>query len=243
MNVTSTFLPILLAAGTLAASDLDLYLLSSTLSPRSESREGTIDPLSGKFLGKVTLRGGDLRQLGLGGAYTVLSPGNWRVRVGAEANTGASRMPMSFRYLRFQGITEYAAATDGTVKLSTFAPLLSLVYVSAGAGEYGITYEHHFSRITYDVSNNVVVVADVLQPNVPLSRSQRTSDPFLSLNATFVQRYRAFGFFARVSYGINLASVRTLQDLTQSDFLGTNEGLLEMVRPKQEMKLALGTRF
>ncbi len=243
MTLLRHALPLLLAAATLHAGDMDLYLIGSNLSPRSEAREGTLDPATGDRLGKTIIRGGDARQVGLGAAFTLLSPGDWRVKAGVEYTIGASDTDLSLRYLRFQGFSEYSAATDGKVSTRALTPLLSLVYVSSGAGEYGISYEHHFTNLDYKVSRNVVVNGSTVPPNAARTLSKSVGDPFLSVHATFVQRYRSLGFFARVSYGVNLASIRKLHDLTEADFLSTSSALLDLARPKQEVKLAIGTRF
>jgi len=241
MYLSRRGLVLIIAAGCLQAGDLDVYLQGNFLFPSSVSRNGTLDPATGSRLGSSVGWSGELRQFGAGVQYSFISLGNWRLRAGLEAATGSST-PLSLNYLRFQGLAQNSAVLNGSVIARSVTPLVSLVFVSSGAGEYGLSYEQHFDQFRYALSNGVVVRSDA-GSSLPRSLTWHASDPFLAVHATFLQRYLTFGCFARVGFGVALASPRSLADLTEADFLGASPALLELARPRQELALALGTRF
>lgn len=230
----------LLAGGCLAAGDLDIYLTASVLSPRKNLASEYLNA-DGQKLGRSLQLSSDFRQLGGGVAYSFLSFGPWRLKGQAEFTVGPSDPAFTLRYASDQGVEPLVEVT-GDLQYYSVSPGISLVYRSSGLGEYGITLENRFQWMSGYFEKGLWSVAG---PDTPawVERKADLSDPFVSINATFVQQYQRMGFLARISYGINLKSPKKVGDFTEAQYIAMDEKLLEALRPRQEIKLSAGVRF
>ena len=138
--------------------------------------------------------------------------------------------------------THYLQA-QGTLKATSLNAGLSAVYVSSGAGEYGVTLERRSQALEFDVPQAVVSFPGDTALVTGQKLKKTLADPFLSAHATFVQRFEGFAVFSRVSFGVNLASSPALAGYPEASFQNLDPGLLAVLRPRQEVKISLGARF
>jgi len=211
------------------------------LIPVRNLSDQTVDQF-GQQTGQLFQPTQDLQMISIGAAYTFLSEGLFQFRGNLEYAMSIQNPQTELRFLQYQGTINYFLEASGTLKCTSINPGLTVVYVSSGAGEYGLTLEERFMAMEYDI--NQATYAFPSPGQAPsLSLKKQLVDPFLSVHATFVQQYQSCGLFARISYGLDLRSIPAIGGYQQQDFQTLNDDLLEALRPRQEVKLSLGTRF
>jgi hypothetical protein len=240
MVVKTLFLVVAMGA-TLSASDLDVYVALGMLSPQKSVSNETVDAY-GQTTGQLFQPAADFKMAGLGASYTLLSVGDYRFRGNAEYATSVQNPGATLRYLA-PGITTQYLEAEGTLKARSINIGVSAVYVSSGAGEYGVTLEERFETLDFNLIQALLDFPgeETLVTGRTLSKS--FADPFLSVHATFVQHYESYGLFSRLSFGMDLKSPSALGTFPESAYQNLDSGLLAVLRPHQELKLALGMRF
>jgi len=230
------------AAGmTLSAGDLDVYLSLGLLSPQKHLSNETVDGF-GQTTGQLFQPAADFKMAGLGAAYTFLSLGDFRIRGNLEYASSVQNPGATLRYLA-PGITTRYLEAEGTLKAHAFQVGVSAVYVSSGAGEYGVTLAERASTLDFNVIQAIVSFPgdETLVTGRTLSKS--FTDPFLTIHATFVQHYEAYALFSRLEFGLDLHGSAGLGGFPEEAFQSLDSGLLAVLRPHQELKLSLGMRF
>ena len=231
-----------LVGASLSAKDLDVYLSFGLLSPRKDLSNQVVDSL-GQPTGQMFQPASDFRMAGLGVAYTLLGRGAWRLRGSLEMAGSVQDPGATLRYLEYSGLTSHYLQAEGSLKATSLNVGLSAVYVSSGAGEYGVTLERRSQALEFDVAQATVSFPGDTALLSGLKLKKTLADPFLSVHATFVQRYEAFALFSRVSFGIDLTSSPALGGYPESSYQNLDPDLLAALRPRQELKLSLGVRF
>ena len=237
-----TLILLSLVGANLSANDLDVHLSFGLLSPRKDISNQAVDNL-GQPTGQMFQPAADFRMAGLGAAYTFLSRGAWRFRGNVEVAGSVQDPGATLRYLEYVGATTHYLQAEGTLKATSINVGLSAVYVSSGAGEYGVTLEQRSQALEFDVPQATVSFPGDTALLNDQKLKKTLSDPWLSVHATFVQRYEAFALFTRLSFGIDLTSSPALGGYPESSFQNLDPGLLAVLRPRQEVKLSLGVRF
>ena len=228
-------------ATALAAQDLDVFVSLGLLSPSKNVSNQTVDA-SGQSTGQLFQPAADFRMLGLGAAYTFLSAGNFRFRGSGEYAFSTQSPGATLRYLGSQLATQYLEA-EGTLHAKSINLGATAVYVSSGAGEYGVTFEERIETLEFDMAQVLVSFPGDVRLLSGQRMTKTFTDPFLSVHATFVQHYDTFGLFSRLAYGVDLNGGSSLGGQSAQAFQNLDSGLLGTLRPRQEFKLSLGTRF
>jgi hypothetical protein len=225
----------------LPANDLDLYLSLGMDSPRKNVSNETLDGY-GQTTGQLFQPAANFKMAGLGVAYTFLNLGDFRLRGNAEYAASVQNPGATLRYLA-PGVTTHYLEALGTLKLRSAQIGASVIYVSSGAGEYGLTLEERFETLDFDVAQAIVSFPSETTLVTNRTLSKTFTDPFLSVHATFVQHYESYALFSRLAYGMNLRSSAGPGSFLEGSYQNLDSGLLAMLRPRQEIKLSLGTRF
>ena len=233
---------LVVAAGmTLSAGDLDLYLTFGMLSPQKNVSNQTVDAY-GQTTGQLFQPASDFRMAGLGASYTFLSLGDFRFRGNAEVAGSVQNPGATLRYLA-PGITTQYLEAEGTLKARSINAGVSAVYVSSGAGEYGVTLEERSESLDFTLIQAILDFPGEETLVTGRTLSKTFTDPFLSVHATFVQHYESYALFSRLAFAVDLKSPSALGSYSQTAYQTLDSGLLAVLRPHQELKLALGMRF
>ena len=131
----------------------------------------------------------------------------------------------------------------GTLKARSMAVGVTVVYVSSGAGEYGVTLEERRDTLQCQVLQATFDFPGQVSQSSGQDLSRSSADPFLSVHATFVQHYENYGVFSRLAYGMGLKGGSAIGSFPEQSFQTLDSGLLSVLRPRQELKLSLGMRF
>ena len=225
----------------LGAGDLDLRLSFASLTPGGQLANETVDE-NGKRTGQLFQPSGNLRLAGLGVAYTFLSHGDFRYRVALEGAASVQNPDAVLRFLGNEFVNHYLEA-EGTLKATSVNAGLEAVYVSAGAGEYGVTLEARDQTYTFGIDQGLKDFPGDTSVVNGQRLHKRMVDPFLSVHGTFVQQYESFGLFSRLGFGINLRRTPGIAKFPEAEFEAVSSSLLEALRPRQELRLSLGIRF
>ncbi|GEM_PF-6442159 len=230
-----------LVGTTLPANDLDVFLSFGLLSPQKNVSNQTVDAF-GQTTGQVFQAAENFKMAGLGVSYTLLNLGDFRIRGEAEYGTSVQNPGATLRYLA-PGVTDQYVEAEGTLKARSAQVGLTATYVSSGAGEYGVTFEERFDTLDFDITQATVSFPGQETVITGQTLSKTFTDPFLSLHATFVQHYTTFALFSRLGYGMVLGGSRSPGSFPEQSYRSLDNSLLEVLRPRQEIKLSLGTRF
>ena len=226
---------------TLSAGDLDVYLSLGLLSPQKTLSNETVDAF-GQTTGQLFQPATDFKMAGLGVAYTFLSVGDFRFRGNLEYASSVQNPGATLRYLA-PGVTTQYLEAEGTLKAHSLQAGISVVYVSSGAGEYGVTLADRSSTIDFNVIQAIVSFPGDEALITGRTLSKNFTDPLLTFHATFVQHYETYALFSRLEYGLDLHGSAALGGFQEEAFQGLDSGLLAVLRPHQELKLSLGMRF
>jgi hypothetical protein len=222
---------------------LDIYVSFGLLSPGKDHADQTLSATTGQPLGQIFQPPGAFKMGGLGVAYAFLSIGAFRFKANAEYAGSFQNGGGTLRYLEYQGTTTQFTEADGTLKAASVNLGATVVYVSTGAGEYGLTLERRSQALEFDMTQVLQSYAGVDTLLAGQRMKKTLTDPFLSAHGTFVQHYEAFSVFSRLAFGVNLKSSPAFSTYREQQFQALDPGLLAALRPRQEVKLSLGVRF
>jgi len=180
--------------------------------------------------------------VGAGVDYTFLSMGDFRFRGSLGAATSVQNPGGTLRYLA-PGVTDEYLEAEGTLKARYLQVGVSAVYVSSGAGEYGITLEERRDTLDFQLIEATLAFPGDLNVVTGRTLSRTSTDPFLSVHATFVQHYESFGVFSRLAFGLGLKGGSAIGSFPESAFQTLDSSLLSVLKPRQELKLSVGMRF
>ena len=239
--VLRTVVLIALAGLTLTAGDLDAYLSLGLLSPQKHLANDTVDAF-GQTTGQLFQPAADFKMAGLGVAYTFLSVGDFRIRGNLEYASSVQNPGATLRYLA-PGVTTQYLEAEGTLKAHSAQAGVSVVYVSSGAGEYGVSLAERASTLSFNIVQAIVSFPGDETLIAGRTLSKTFTDPFLTFHATFVQHYETYALFSRLEFGLDLHGSASLAGFPEESYQGLDSGLLAVLRPHQELKLSLGMRF
>jgi hypothetical protein len=136
----------------------------------------------------------------------------------------------------------------GTLKDVSWSPGLSAVYVSSGAGEYGVSLEERMEMLEFSILEGASVSTggggvDETQDLAGRTLRKRLTDTCLLVHATFLQQYENFGVFARIALGRSFKAGRSIGGYGPQSFFPLDPDLLEALRPRQEVRLSVGIRY
>jgi len=226
----------------LSAGDLDLYVDFGMLTPGRNLVDEQVDDL-GQRTGQLFQPAEDLQMVGLGAAYTFMSAGDFRFRGNLGLAVSSRNPQVELRYLQYQGTAGSYLQASGALKATSLNPGLTAVYVSSRAGEFGIGFEERFLSLVYAIDQIVLAFPGAASQTPGQRLRKQLADPFLSLHATFVQQFAAYAMFTRLAFGVDLKRSPPVASFQAADFQSLDNDLLEALRPRQEVKLALGVRF
>jgi len=232
---------VLLTGISLSAGDLDTYLSLGLVSPQKAVSSEAVDGY-GQTTGQLFQPASNLKMLGAGVDYTFLSIGDFRLRGNLAFATSVQNPGATLRYLAPGVTTEYLEA-EGTLKARALAIGVTAVYISSGAGEYGATLEARRDTLQFQVVQAILDFPEDVNLVTGRTLSQTHTDPFLSFHATFVQHYENYAVFSRLAYGLGLKGGSAVGAYPAAAFESLDSSLLSVLRPRQELKLSLGTRF
>lgn len=236
---------LLLALGlgtTLPAGDLDFFLSFGALSPGRTLATETVDA-QGQRKGQLFQPSGDPRMAGVGVGWAFLTKGSWRVKATMGYQASVVKPDAALRYLRYEGTDAHYLEATGTLRAFSLDPGVGVTWVSSGAGEYGVSYEMRYQTLTYLMNQTVRYFPGETSISSGKEIQSTLVDPWLTFHATFVQRYEDFGVFARLSFGTNLKSGKAPGAFPEATWQNLSPDLMEILRPRQEVKIALGIRY